>query len=178
MRSSIPYEFQGVVDVLYIGKSMFVHVYIYIYTCMHYIYRDVDVCTHICVLVVASGLGEVQTPEVVLDFAWVAAPEMPVRSPSSDVTWDLARAFLRGSEVDEGGVLRQKWCRILRGLMFEVLSAAAAGTAAAAAAAAAAALRLRLRLRLRYDDVIDTRRRRKMLRVRYSLQKEAYQICS
>ena len=29
-----------------------------------------------------------------------------------------------------------------------------------------------------FDNVIDTRRRRKMLRVRYSLQKEAYQICS
>ena len=42
-----------------------------------------------------------------------------MRSLSSDVTWDVARAFLRGSEVDEGGVLRQKWCRILRDELVE-----------------------------------------------------------
>ena len=53
-------------------------------------------CVHIC-RGSRCGLGGVEAPDVVFDFARVAAPEAPVRSPSSDATWDLARAFLRGS---------------------------------------------------------------------------------
>ena len=83
--------------------------HIYIYMCMYCIYRDVDVCTY--VFSSRCGLGGVEAPDVVFDFARVAAPEAPVRSPSSDATWDLARAFLRESR---GGLAPALPCRVLR----------------------------------------------------------------
>jgi hypothetical protein len=72
---------------------MYVHVHIYV--CIIYI----EMSMYVLICVSRCGLGGIETPMWGFVFAGVAAPEAPVRSPSSDATRDLAGRFLRGKSL-------------------------------------------------------------------------------
>jgi hypothetical protein len=80
---------------------MYEHIF-HIYVCTVYIERSMFVHMHF--QVVAVALVESRPQMWGFDFAWVAAPEAPVRSPSSDATRDLAGRFCKGCRCGLGGV--------------------------------------------------------------------------